>query len=92
MQGDTVGGLIITGGYAVIIGGGVIMAMTKIQSNPLALTWVGLGLATVVTGFARPYMFNNRLQAAPVMNRLSFEPVSDGQGKTALRFGYTLSF
>jgi hypothetical protein len=105
-QGDIFGGVVNTIGYGAFYGllfysghipyGRINRQFRTDHQNRVVDSifygFVATGLATGVFSFIRPYMFNNRQQAAPVMNRLSFEPVFCGQGKTALRLGYTLSF
>jgi len=97
LEGDTVGGITITAGYAVAAG--------LFAAEALALDWdspaVGVpatagvvvaGLA-IVYGFARPFIYNYSPQAAAIMDNTQFKiaQTSDtGSGVLAFQLSYSV--
>ena len=100
LQGDTVGGLITTGGFAAALG---LIAWELSLSYDDGMAGVpgpigiGVAAATVVFGFVKPIMYDKSHQLASVMDKVdislvSIEQNNIGQNKTALKIGYTHRF
>ena len=100
IQGDTIGGVIVTSGYAAALG---LLAWELSLSysdsmagipGPIA---IGLAGATMAFGFVKPVLYNKSHQLASVMDKVdislvSIEQNNIEQNKTALRIGYTHRF
>jgi TolB-like protein len=96
LQGDGGGGFLITSGYAIAIGLIIIELTAMEYEDRLAGVFgtAGLGVAgaTLVFGFARPFMFNKNSGLASVMDRVDIVPVYSSQQNSALRITYTHKF
>jgi hypothetical protein len=95
IQGDTTGGLIVTGGYVLSLG--LIIWETGLSyeddfAGVPGTLGLGLAGATLVYGFVRPFVYSRNSRFASVMDRVNIIPVSGERGANALRMSYTLSF
>jgi hypothetical protein len=103
MQGDTLGGIITTGGWVV----GVVLNLYAFKDNGGNVTPDGqghfvnpsqvipalaIGGGTIIFGFIRPLVYNKNHQLASVMDKVDIGLVSDENNKAGLRLGYTYSF
>jgi hypothetical protein len=94
LQGDIPGGVIVTGGYAASIA--LItweLALTRNDAGAgyLGPVGIGLGAASLVFGFIKPFIFNGNWLAS-VGGDFDIALVSNERGKSALAFMYIRSF
>jgi hypothetical protein len=95
LQGDTTGGLIVTGGYAAALG--LIAWDLNLQrgdsmagvAGPIG---IGVGVATLIFGFVKPFIYSGNSQLAPAMSNFDIELVSGVQNKKVVALKYTHSF
>jgi hypothetical protein len=94
LQGDIPGGVFVTGGYAASIALIVWELNLSYYDNMAGVigpVGIGVGAATLVFGFIKPFIFNrNRLASAS--GDFDITLVSSERGKSALAFMYTHSF
>ena len=99
VQGDWVGGLITTGGWAAALGffiwgyniNQANQTSEKFTNNQFqAFSSLAFFGATTVFGFIRPYIYSNKQAAA--LNNVNIGLVSNEQNNPALRIGYTHRF
>jgi hypothetical protein len=101
IQGDILGGAIITGGWVVGFGS-YIYAVTveRIDANfspsvvysVVFFTGTACVVGSVLLGFIRPIVYTNNRQLASVMDKVDIGLVSDENNKAGLRIGYKHSF
>jgi len=95
LQGDTVGGLIVTGGYAAAIGL-VAWELNLHRGDSMAGVvgpiGIGVGAATLIFGFVKPFIYSINPQLAPAMSNLDVALVSSKQNKNVVAIKYTYSF
>jgi hypothetical protein len=95
LQGDTAGGLIVTGGYAATLG---LIAWELSLSRGDGMAGVagpigiGVGAATLIFGFVKPFIYNGNRQLESAMSNLDIALVSSNQNKNVLAIKYTYSF
>jgi len=100
IEGDIVGGITITAGYAVAAGLFVIEATALDWDNPavgvpatIGVTVAGL---TLVYGFARPFIYHYSPKLASVMDNTQFKivqlPDTSIVGRTAFQLSYSIKF
>jgi hypothetical protein len=94
LQGDIPGGVTVTGGHAAAIA--LIaweLALTRADTGAgyLGPVGVGLGAASLVFGFVKPFIFNGSLFAS-AKSDFDIALVSNERNKSALAFTYTRSF
>ena len=100
LEGDTIGGITVTAGYAVAIGLSVIEAAALDWDSPavgvpgtIGITVAGL---TLVYGFARPFIYHYSPGLASVMDNTHFKivqlPDSSAVSRTAYQLSYSIKF
>jgi TolB-like protein len=101
LEGDIVGGLTITGGYA-LAAGLIIVEVTALDWDSPAVNipgTIGLGVAglSLVYGFARPFIYNRSPQLAAIMDNTQVKIVQipgnhDGLNPMAFQISYSIKF
>jgi TolB-like protein len=98
LEGDTMGGITITAGFAVAIGLSVVEATMLDWDSPAVGIPGTLGLAigglSLVYGFARPFIYHHKPQVAVITDNIQFRivPVSDTNGNRHSNFGISYTF
>jgi hypothetical protein len=95
LQGDTKGGVIVTGGYVASIAL-IVWELNLTRADAMAgfVGPVGVvaGVGTLVFGFVKPLVFNKNIRLASASGDFDISLVSSERGKNALAFMYTRSF
>jgi len=95
LQGDIPGGVIVTGGYAAALGL-IAWEFSLSYNDPMAgiigPIGIGVGAATLIFGFVKPFVYNSNRKLASAMGNLDIALVSDEQNKKAVAIKYTHSF
>jgi hypothetical protein len=96
LQGDTAGGVIVTGGYAAAIGliAWELVGLSRGDSlagvpGPIG---VGVAVATAVFGFIKPNLYIKNTRMASVMDRVSITAVSAERGVNVIGISYKHSY
>jgi hypothetical protein len=95
LQGDVPGGVVVTGGFAAALG--LIawefnLARDDAMAGVIGPIGIGVGAASLIFGFVKPFVYNSNRQLASVMSNVDISLVSSGQNKKALAIKYTYSF
>jgi hypothetical protein len=94
LQGDIPGGVFVTGGYAAsiaLIAWELNLSYYDNMAGVIGPVGIGVGAATLVLGFIKPFIFNRSLIAS-ASGDFDITLVSRERGKSALAFMYTRSF
>jgi hypothetical protein len=95
LQGDTKGGVIVTGGYAAsiaLIVWELNLTRADAMAGYLGPVGVAAGVGTLVFGFVKPLVFNRNSRLASASGDFDISLVSSERGKNAVAFMYTRSF
>jgi hypothetical protein len=95
LQGDTAGGLIVTGGYAAAIGliaWDLNLHRGDTMAGVAGPIGVGVGAATLIFGFVKPFIYSINPKLAPAMSNLDVALASGKQNKNVVAIKYTYSF
>ena len=95
IQGDTPGGIIITGGYAAALGllaWEFSLSYYDSMAGVPGTIGIGVAAATLVYGFVKPALFNRNHQLASAIDKVDITLASNGQNNKTLRISYTHSF
>ena len=97
LEGDIMGGITITAGYAAAAGLFVVEALALDWDSPAVGVPATAGIAvaglTIVYGFARPFIYNYSPQAAAVLDNTQFKIVQTpdaGRYKTVFQLSYSI--
>jgi hypothetical protein len=95
LQGDTKGGVIVTGGYAAsiaLIVWELNLTRADAMAGYLGPVGVAAGVGTLVFGFVKPLVFNRNSRLASASGDFDIALVSNGRGKSAVAFTYTKNY
>jgi hypothetical protein len=94
LQGDIIGGAIVTGGYAasiVLIAWELALTRNDAGAGYLGPVGIGFGAASLVFGFVKPFIFNGS-RLASASGGFDIALVSNERSRSVLAFMYTRSF
>jgi hypothetical protein len=95
LQGDILGGVIVTGGHLAAIGflaWELSMSINDTGAGVPGNIGIVAGIGSLAFGFIKPFLFNNNRRLASVIDNFDIALVSSEQSKSALALRYTHSF
>jgi antitoxin component of RelBE/YafQ-DinJ toxin-antitoxin module len=95
-QGDTVGGVVVTGGLAATAALILVETLAVKRGDDMSTyagnIGVGLGIGTLAFGFVKPFLFKGNQRVASAIDNFDISLVSGRQNKSFVAFRYTFGF